>query len=431
MLVVGLTGNAAAGKSTVARVWAEEGVPVISADELAREAVSPGSEGLARVVDAFGREILGADGSLDRARLRDVVFRDGGARARLEEILHPLIWRLRTEWMRQRALEGHRITVAEVPLLFEAGLEADFDVTVLVDAPEDLRRARLVELRGIEPGEAQRIMDAQLDPAIKRARAHHVLENTGSLEELGRSARALLTRLRRQADEGAREGSDGPRLRLDLHMHTWDSFDCLSDPDRVLARARAGGVGRIAITDHNRLGAALEMARRHPDQVIPGEEVKTAEGVDMIGLYLSEEIPARTPGLETCRRIHEQGGLVYLPHPYAAGKGGAGRWAEAWIGDVDIVEAYNGRIHDQRLNERARVLADANGLPMGAGSDAHTLWEVGRCQVDVPWHPNEPAALLGALRNGEIHGRSAPHVVHVASTWAKLRKRLPGRRGSR
>ncbi len=429
MLSVGLTGNVAAGKSAVARIWAGEGVPVISADELAREAVTPGSEGLERVVDAFGPGVLATDGTLDRPRLRDLVFRDSDARRRLEEILHPLIWRLRTEWMRRRALEGHVITVAEVPLLFEAGLEGDFDVTVLVDAPEDLRRARLVELRGIAPDEAQRIMDAQLDPTIKRGRAHHVLENGGTLEALALSARVLLSRLRLQATEAAREASERPRLRLDLHLHTWDSFDCLSDPEQVLARARARGVGRIALTDHNRLGSALELARRHPDRIIPGEEVKTAEGVDMIGLYLSEEIPAHTPGLETCRRIHAQGGLVYLPHPYAAGKGGSGRWAEAWIREVDIVEAYNGRIHDQRLNARARALAEANGLPMGAGSDAHTLWEVGRCQVDVPWHPNEPTALLAALKDGVIHGRSAPHLVHVASTWAKLRKRLPLGRG--
>lgn len=431
MLSVGLTGNVAAGKSAVARIWAEEGVPVISADELAREAVTPGSEGLDLVVDAFGPDILGTDGTLDRSRLRDIVFRDSDARRRLEEILHPLIWRLRTEWMRERALEGHALTVAEVPLLFEAGLDGEFDVTVLVDAPEDVRRARLVELRGIEPDEAQRIMDAQLDPTIKRVRAHHVLENGGTLEALAQSARALLGRLQRQAAEAAPKGSERPRLRVDLHLHTWDSFDCLSDPEQVLARARARGVGRIALTDHNRLGAALEMARRYPDHVIPGEEVKTAEGVDMIGLYLSEEIPAGTPGLETCRRIRAQGGLVYLPHPYAAGKGGSGRWAEAWIEEVDVVEGYNGRIHDQRLNQRARALADDNGLPTGAGSDAHTLWEVGRCQVDVPWHPNQPTALLAALRKGVVHGRSAPHLVHVASTWAKLRKRLPGGRGPR
>ena len=219
---------------------------------------------------------------------------------------------------------------------------------------------------------------------------------------------------------------NGARISIDLHLHTWGSFDCTSDPARVLARAAEMGVQRIAITDHNHLGVALEAARVHPDRIIPGEEVKTAEGVDVIGLYLSEEIPEGTPGLETCRRIKEQGGLVYMPHPYAPGKGGGGRWAEAWIEHVDVVEAFNGRIHDQALNDRARDLAMAHGLPMGAGSDAHTLWEVARSYVNVPWHANEPGAFLQALDDARIHGRSAPHLVHAASTWAKARKRLPG-----
>ena len=85
-------------------------------------------------------------------------------------------------------------------------------------------------------------------------------------------------------------------MRMDLHLHTRGSWDCLSDPETVLARARMRGIDRIAITDHNSLTVALEMARRHPDEVIPGEEVKTAEGVDVIGLYLSSEIPNGTPG---------------------------------------------------------------------------------------------------------------------------------------
>ena len=85
------------------------------------------------------------------------------------------------------------------------------------------------------------------------------------------------------------------RLRLDLHLHTWASRDCLSDPERVLAAARARGVERLAVTDHDRLGLALELSERWPDRIIPGEEVRTAEGIDVIGLYLREEIPKGTP----------------------------------------------------------------------------------------------------------------------------------------
>ncbi len=219
---------------------------------------------------------------------------------------------------------------------------------------------------------------------------------------------------------------EGGLIRLDLHLHTHGSWDCLSDPRRVLDRARARGVERIAITDHNQLAVALDMARAFPDRIIAGEEVRTAEGIDVIGLYLQKEIPKGTPAAEVCARVRDQGGLVYLPHPYARGKGGGGRHAEALAASVDIVEVFNARLHPARLNEPAEALARKHGLPRGAGSDAHTVGEVAGAWVEVPAHPNEPAALLAALAGGRIEGRTAPWAVHLASTWAKVRKRLPG-----
>jgi predicted metal-dependent phosphoesterase TrpH len=220
----------------------------------------------------------------------------------------------------------------------------------------------------------------------------------------------------------------GARLRLDLHLHTHGSWDSLSDPEAVLARARSRGVGRIAITDHNRLHVALEMAARHPDAVIPGEEVKTAEGIDVIGLYLHEEIPRGTPMLETCRRIRAQGGIVYLPHPYAAGKGGSGRYAEALAPEVDVVEVFNARLRSRRANRRAAELAGRTGRLSGAGSDAHTPGEAGNAWVEVPHHPNEPGALLEALATGgdqvRVQGRRAGLHVFVLSNGAKLWKKV-------
>ena len=223
-------------------------------------------------------------------------------------------------------------------------------------------------------------------------------------------------------------GGSVPRLRLDLHLHTHGSWDSLSDPEAVLARARARGVGRIAITDHNRLHVALEMAARHPDAVIPGEEVKTAEGIDVIGLYLREEIPRGTPMLETCHRIRAQGGIVYLPHPYAAGKGGSGRYAEILAPEVDVVEVFNARLRSRRANERAAELARRTGRLPGAGSDAHTPGEAGNAWIEVPHHANEPGALLEALAAGRdpvrIHGQRAGLHVFVLSNGAKLWKKL-------
>jgi predicted metal-dependent phosphoesterase TrpH len=225
---------------------------------------------------------------------------------------------------------------------------------------------------------------------------------------------------------GAAPTPEGRRLRIDLHLHTRGSWDSLSDPEAVLARARARGVERIAVTDHNRLGVALEMAARYPDAVIPGEEVKTAEGIDLIGLYLSEEIPKGTPMVACCRRIRDQGGVIYLPHPYAAGKGGSGRHAEVLAPEVDVVEVFNARLLSADANARAQALASAHGKPRGAGSDAHTPGEVGNAWVETAWHENTPEALLQALREPgvRIHGERAGLHVFLLSNWAKVWKRV-------
>jgi predicted metal-dependent phosphoesterase TrpH len=215
-------------------------------------------------------------------------------------------------------------------------------------------------------------------------------------------------------------------MRVDMHMHTSASFDSVSRPDAVLAAARRRGIDVVCITDHNEVSAALRLRDAHPDAVIVGEEVKTREGVDVIGLFLAERIPARTPALETCILIHEQGGLVYMPHPFAGGKGGGGRLLDV-IGDhIDIVEGHNARIHSAALNERAVRWAAARGIPVGAGSDAHTLAEVGRAWVETPDCVLEPAAFLQAVRRGTIHGTLSSRAVHLGSVWARLRKRWPG-----
>jgi len=422
LISVALTGNAASGKSTVADLWRRAGVPVVGADDLARQVVEPGTPGLDALVAAFGRDVLADDGWLDRARLRARVLDDDEARRVLEAILHPRIQTARDRWMRARWAEGAPLVVSEIPLLFEIGAEGEFDAVVLVDAPEALRLRRLVE-RGLSEAEARSLMAAQMDASHKRARADFVIDNAGTREALAREAERVLRTLRDLPERaGPREGW----MRLDLHMHTAASFDCLSDPDAVLARALERGMGRIAVTDHNELRAALELHGRHPDLVIPGEEVKTAEGIDVIGLYLREAIPKGTPAAEVCARVREQGGLVYLPHPFARGKGGSGRHAEALADRLDIVEVFNARLHPGHLNEPAETFAERHGLVRAAGSDAHTVGEVAGAWVEVPRHPNEPQALLEALRLARVRGRTTPWAVHLASTWAKVRKRLPG-----
>lgn len=196
MMVVGLTGNVAAGKSTVAELWRDAGVPVASADRLARVAVEPGSDALAKIVDLFGTAVLNEDGSLDRAAVRREVFRDEEALRRLEAIVHPEVRRLRDEWTDRRRAEGAPVVVWEIPLLFETGMEAEVDVVVVVDAPADVRRRRIVETRGMTREEAEAVMAAQQPAEAKRSRADVVLDNGEGRAELAAAATEVLRGLR-------------------------------------------------------------------------------------------------------------------------------------------------------------------------------------------------------------------------------------------
>lgn len=185
---VGLTGNIAAGKSSVARVWESLGATVIDADRLARQATEPGSPALGMIVDAWGPGVLDAEGALDRAALRRIVFRDPEERLRLERIVHPAVAALRDQAYGDAEARGEPVVVADIPLLFEAGLVEEFDRIVLVDAPEATRLRRLVEERGMDPEEARRMVAAQMPAEAKRARADVIIDNSGSRAELERHA---------------------------------------------------------------------------------------------------------------------------------------------------------------------------------------------------------------------------------------------------
>ena len=199
MMKVAITGNVASGKSVVATIWAREGIPLVSADDLARAAVEPGTPGLRAIGAVFGGEVLLPDGTLDRDGHRRLVFRDAGLRKRLEKILHPRIAALRDAWMAGEAGKGSPLVAAEIPLLFELGLEGDFDATVLVHAADEERCRRLVESKGLGEDEARRIMEAQMPAEDKLDRATYVLHNSGSLDDLEARALALLDLLRARA----------------------------------------------------------------------------------------------------------------------------------------------------------------------------------------------------------------------------------------
>ena len=196
MLVVGLTGNVAAGKSAVAELWRGAGVPVVSADELARAAVAPGTGALAGIAELFGPGVIRDDGMLDRAAVRGIVFRDEEALRALEAIVHPEVRRLRDEWTAEQREAGAEVVVWEIPLLFETGMEGEVDVVVVVDAPAGVRRRRIVETRGLTEAEAEAVMGAQLAADEKRRRADVVVENAGTREELAARAAEVLGVLR-------------------------------------------------------------------------------------------------------------------------------------------------------------------------------------------------------------------------------------------
>jgi dephospho-CoA kinase len=188
MLRVGLTGNVGAGKSTVADLFAGWGATVIDTDTLAREVVAPGSPALERVREIWGDEVIAGDGGLDRAAMRRIVFSDPVARERLERILHPAIRTRFRELCVEAEARGDRIVIGVVPLLYETGMDAEFDVVVLVDAPLEQRVQRLVSTRGISEAEARAIAAAQMPAEEKRARADYVIDNDSDIPTLERRA---------------------------------------------------------------------------------------------------------------------------------------------------------------------------------------------------------------------------------------------------
>jgi dephospho-CoA kinase len=209
VLRVGLTGNIASGKSAVAEVWRGLGAAVVDADELARDAVAPGSPGLRAVVDAFGPHVLTSDGALDRAALRRIVFADAAARGRLEAIVHPEVARLRVEAEAVLGARGVDIVVHEIPLLYEVGAERGLDLVVLVDAPEDVRRERLVRQRALPAAEARAMIAAQVPAAEKRGRADLVIDNDGTPAELAAKAEEAWAQIRAWAERPGRPGRGG------------------------------------------------------------------------------------------------------------------------------------------------------------------------------------------------------------------------------
>ena len=192
---IGLTGGIATGKSTVAKILRDQGLPVVDADSLARDVVRPGSEGLRRVVEVFGQSVLSTDRSLDRSALGRIVFADEKKRLQLEGILHPLIQELRATERRRLEQEGFTLAFYDVPLLFEKNLESEFDATILVYSTEAEQRARLRERDRLSDADIDKRLRSQLSIDQKMKRASYVVFNHGSVSDLKRNVQSVLAEL--------------------------------------------------------------------------------------------------------------------------------------------------------------------------------------------------------------------------------------------
>ena len=191
MLNVALTGNVAAGKSIVARLFEDWGATLIDSDVIVRQLQQPGTEVLSQMVKAFGPDILLDDGTLDRPTLRNRVMNDAIARQALNAIVHPAVLARRQDLEAEARARGDAILVSDIPLLFEAADPAVFEVIVLVDAAPATRKARLVENRGLEPVEADRLLVAQDPTETKRERSDYVIDNDGTPVQLELAARTV------------------------------------------------------------------------------------------------------------------------------------------------------------------------------------------------------------------------------------------------
>ncbi len=198
MLLVGLTGGIGAGKSTVGRMLADRGAVVFDADQLARAAIEPGTPGYQAIIDRFGAIVVGPDGSVDREVLADLVFGDEQARRDLEAIIHPEVGRLFAE-SAARYRSTDRVVVYDIPLLVERGLQDLVDLVVVVEAPEEVRLARLAADRGMAERSARDRMAAQASDEDRAGVADVILNNASDLDALERAVDRLWEDLRNRA----------------------------------------------------------------------------------------------------------------------------------------------------------------------------------------------------------------------------------------
>jgi predicted metal-dependent phosphoesterase TrpH len=216
-------------------------------------------------------------------------------------------------------------------------------------------------------------------------------------------------------------------IKADLHIHTKYSGDCATRLDTLIERVEQMGLGCIAVCDHGTVEGALELQKIAPFQVIVAEEVLTPEG-EIMGMFLKETIPSGIPVEAALRAIRAQGGLVCVPHPFDRYRSSAlqSKTLERIASDIDIVEVFNARSLPLQNLALPRRFAGRHHLPSGAGSDAHSLAEVGRAYVEIEEF-HGPAEFLKVMTQSRIFGSHTNPMVHTGRLASRIARKLQGK----
>lgn len=214
-------------------------------------------------------------------------------------------------------------------------------------------------------------------------------------------------------------------IKADLHVHTCYSMDCSTSLEELINRCIELEINCLAIADHGTIAGAKKLKKIAPFDIIIAEEILTPHG-EIMGMFLSDEIPSNISVEETVNRIRSQNGLVCIPHPYDTFRASAfknTKLLEKIMPFIDVIEVYNARNVFPRSRVLAQRLADKFGKPVSAGSDAHSITELGNFYVEMPDF-NDRNEFLSALSTAQIIGNKSSPLVHFRSTFNKLRRKV-------
>ena len=216
-------------------------------------------------------------------------------------------------------------------------------------------------------------------------------------------------------------------IKADFHIHSEYSPDCNTPLEKIISRCQELGIECIAISDHNTAEGALKMKEIAPFTVIVAEEIITHHG-EIMGMFLTETIPSGLSVEETIKRIRAQGGLVNIPHPFEPIRGSSlnARVTEAIADQIDLIEVFNARSPFLASSNKVRAFALKHGIAQCAGSDAHSIYEIGNAYIEMPEF-NGKEEFLQALAQGTIYGRRSNMAMHIFSTWAKVKSKYLNR----